>query len=538
MELYFYTGRIDLAATSLADLASLISALADESDPTNAATIDKVVGKIQPLVQSDTGETITLKFYDDATTPAAWAADSGVPLAIGLGYQDANQSYVFTSTATTEIVSTYRTATLALNTARLQSELSKWLGMSVSHARYGPRFYLHLRKTEDSLAETVALLPVQVLPGVLTNPVVDQEATQYITNAELTAAISAATTAERTASATLTNKDLSAASNTYRAATTSAIGAVELATSAEATTGTSSTLIPTVSGAANVARMLAGFTTQDRTSSARVDQSALDQIRSKWLGLTPNGLNIAQPLTLGERRNVWEYTENVGANWYSVTNLTKGSASEIITVDGVTLRRVSSTNHFFGLFFSSINGLGLTPFVTGEYYLASCYVFSAKAIEHWPVLSRDYSTSYNFERKYLPPHQLTRIWTLWRAKSTSTVDRGDLATIAYGSGATQFNCVWPISGGFPSATLMTTGSSVENSIDYYVGGFQIERITHDGKYGFVAIGDSTTQLNGTIGGVDRDYAESQDWPGFLAAHLNVQGFNRGIGGSLKFNAVC
>lgn len=192
MELYFYTSRLDVAATSLADLTSLISALADESDPTNAATIDKVVGKIQPLVQSDTGEPLTLKFYDDATTPASWAADSGVALAIGLGYQDANQSYVFTSTATTAIVSTYRTATLALNTARLQSELSKWLGMSGSNSRYRPRFYLHLRKTdEDNYAETVALLPIQVLPGVLSNPVVDDQPTQYITNAELTAALAA-----------------------------------------------------------------------------------------------------------------------------------------------------------------------------------------------------------------------------------------------------------------------------------------------------------------------------------------------------------
>lgn len=191
MELYFYTSRLDVAATSLADLTSLITALADESDPTNAATIDNVTGKIPPLVQSDTGEPLTLKFYDDASTPAAWAADSGVSLAIGLGYQDANQSYVFTSTATTEIVSTYRTATLALNTARLQSELSKWLGMSGSNSRCRPRFYLHLRKTTSGVSETVALLPVQVLPGVLSNPVVDQEAVQYITNAELTAAIAA-----------------------------------------------------------------------------------------------------------------------------------------------------------------------------------------------------------------------------------------------------------------------------------------------------------------------------------------------------------
>lgn len=275
MELYFYTSRLDVAATSLADLTSLITALADESDPTNAATIDNVTGKIPPLVQSDTGEPLTLKFYDDASTPAAWAADSGVSLAIGLGYQDANQSYVFTSTATTEIVSTYRTATLALNTARLQSELSKWLGMSGSNSRCRPRFYLHLRKTTSGVSETVALLPVRVLPGVLSNPVVDDQPTQYITNAELTAAIAALGTVYQpldsdltsiaalttqsagrslltlaavpsgalvgtTDTQTLTNKDLSAASNTYRAASETVTGAVELATDAEVVAGTDS----------------------------------------------------------------------------------------------------------------------------------------------------------------------------------------------------------------------------------------------------------------------------------------------------------
>ena len=192
MELYFYTSRLDVAATSLADLTSLISALADESDPPNAATIDKVVSKIQPLVQSDTGEPLVLRFYDDAETAASWVTNESNALAIGLGYQDANGSYSFSSTTESAVDGTARTATLALNTARLQSELSKWIGMSGSNSRYRPRFYLHMRRTnEDSVSETVALLPVRVLPGVLSNPVVDDQPTQYITNAELTAAIAA-----------------------------------------------------------------------------------------------------------------------------------------------------------------------------------------------------------------------------------------------------------------------------------------------------------------------------------------------------------
>lgn len=54
--------------------------------------------------------------------------------------------------------------------------------------------------------------------------------------------------AERTNTATLTNKDLSSATNTYRSATTSSTGAVELATEAEAIAGTSSTLVATPQG--------------------------------------------------------------------------------------------------------------------------------------------------------------------------------------------------------------------------------------------------------------------------------------------------
>lgn len=67
----------------------------------------------------------------------------------------------------------------------------------------------------------------------------------YTTSA-VDAAISSAISTERTTSATLTNKDLSAASNTYRAATTSTPGTVELATQAETDNGISATLVPTV----------------------------------------------------------------------------------------------------------------------------------------------------------------------------------------------------------------------------------------------------------------------------------------------------
>jgi lysophospholipase L1-like esterase len=69
-----------------------------------------------------------------------------------------------------------------------------------------------------------------------------------------TLATTADITTERSASATLTNKDISSATNTYRAATTSATGAVELATQAETDQATSATLVPTVATARRVMR--------------------------------------------------------------------------------------------------------------------------------------------------------------------------------------------------------------------------------------------------------------------------------------------
>lgn len=186
MDLYFYTRRIDLAATSLTDLQALITAVADEANPTNAATIDRVTGKVQAFVQSDTGEPLRLYFYDDASTVASFVADAGVSLAIGLGLLDASSADAFSSTTATGIVAgppAYRTATLALNTTALASELN-CRTLDRRTGRPVP-FYLHIRKTEAGSTETVALVQVDVTAGVLPQVAVEPTVPDtYITATE------------------------------------------------------------------------------------------------------------------------------------------------------------------------------------------------------------------------------------------------------------------------------------------------------------------------------------------------------------------
>lgn len=165
MDLYLYSRRLDLAATSLADLNALIAALADESDPDNAATLARVTGKLDALVQADTGEPLNIYSYDDASgTVSSWITDAGTTLAIGLGNPDPATADTYASTSSTSIVGSHRTATLALNTQALADALALRLGCG---RRTVADFTLHLRKTTAGVTKSVALLSVQVAAGVL-----------------------------------------------------------------------------------------------------------------------------------------------------------------------------------------------------------------------------------------------------------------------------------------------------------------------------------------------------------------------------------
>lgn len=183
MTIYLVKGCLDLAATSLADAQLLAAALDDPADPDNSATIDRVSGKLETLVQSDTGEPLIISSVDDsAGTISSWVTDTDTALAVGLGDQDPNQGFSYTSTTSFSIVSSSRRGTLALNTSSLTQRL---VGAVTSRGIYAGRsalssqtYTLHIRKTSVSgTTETVALLSVRVVPGVLSTTPANEAAT-------------------------------------------------------------------------------------------------------------------------------------------------------------------------------------------------------------------------------------------------------------------------------------------------------------------------------------------------------------------------
>ncbi len=160
MLLYLVKGYLDVAATSLADAQALLAALADPSDATNAAAIDRVVAKLPTLVQSDTGEPLTISSIDDTGgTISSWVTDGSTTVTVALGDTDPSQSFLYASATGLTVSGSTRVGTLDLDIAAL--------ARAVSLAGPRPAFSLQVRKTTSGIAQTMALLRVQVLPGVI-----------------------------------------------------------------------------------------------------------------------------------------------------------------------------------------------------------------------------------------------------------------------------------------------------------------------------------------------------------------------------------
>jgi len=179
MDIYFYTKRLDVAATSLTDLASYIAALAAPTTATNIATINRVTDKLEAFVQSDSGEPLNLYFSPDGTNYEAWSTSADTTLAVGLGWQDPNTGFNLASTTSFAISGTARVGTLALNTQALREAL-----VNAQQQHQPLWFTLHVRKTSAAgVTETIALLPVQVRPGVLTAAPADNDGISYTSEA-------------------------------------------------------------------------------------------------------------------------------------------------------------------------------------------------------------------------------------------------------------------------------------------------------------------------------------------------------------------
>lgn len=190
VDLYLYSKTSDLsyAATSLADLNSLIAALANPGTAANSATISRVVNSLPALGQGDTAEPLSIYSYDAAGTVSPWVYDPTVSLAVGLGDADPRGAFAYASTTAFSIVGgNHRDGTLSLATTALRDAVSLALrpGFGARVAGVGAQFILHLRKrTADGATETLARIPVQVLPGVLEADPVDTPApaADYLTS--------------------------------------------------------------------------------------------------------------------------------------------------------------------------------------------------------------------------------------------------------------------------------------------------------------------------------------------------------------------
>lgn len=193
--IYLLKGYVDYAAASLADAQSLLTALADPTTSANAKTIGLVQDRLEILVQSDTGEPLTISSIDDtAGTISSWVTDNATTLAVGLGDPDPNTGFTYASTTSFTISGNTRIGTLALNTTSLRGALagsysarnSIRCGANPAYAvpSLNIPFTLQIRKTTNGVTETMGIITTLVKAGILSSTPTDLAATSYVTTAQ------------------------------------------------------------------------------------------------------------------------------------------------------------------------------------------------------------------------------------------------------------------------------------------------------------------------------------------------------------------
>lgn len=175
MILYLVKGYLDLAATTLADAQALLTALANPALAANQAIIDKVTGKLETLVQGDTGEPLVLSSIDDTSgTYSSWVTDASTTLALGLGDPDPNGGTLYASTLSSTISGNTRLATLALNTTALAAACNRG-----RMARPAP-FTLQIRTTTAGVTETRGLITLRIAAPVFAGTDQDLTPPSYV----------------------------------------------------------------------------------------------------------------------------------------------------------------------------------------------------------------------------------------------------------------------------------------------------------------------------------------------------------------------
>jgi lysophospholipase L1-like esterase len=205
--------------------------------------------------------------------------------------------------------------------------------------------------------------------------------------------------------------------------------------------------------------------------------------------------------------------------WQYKTGLTKQAF-----VDGriITLSEVSFSSVYGGIT-TNITASGLTPYVVGKKYLVSLYVWSPVDF-WWNQKSCPAAASNGHGAIWCKAGELTRVWYLATAFSTTTLDVG--TTPATAPGTTNGGGLPLISTNNNWGGIMATGSAP------YIGGFMVEPVNSNYLDGVAVIGDST--FAGSSGFNDRMYdfnvVANREITTVLGSELSLSLFNRAIGG--------
>lgn len=207
MTIYLLKGYLGYAAPSLATAKELIAALANRYTVANAAIIARITAQMERLVQSDSGEALTVSSIDDATgTISAWVTDAGISLAVGLGDVDPATATTYANTSSFTISGSTRLGTLALNTTELAAALTArfatQLAADPDTIPGTADFSLQIRTSTSGITETVGLLPVTVAAGILSSTPNPQAVATYVTSTDFATAIDALTGAATAANST------------------------------------------------------------------------------------------------------------------------------------------------------------------------------------------------------------------------------------------------------------------------------------------------------------------------------------------------
>lgn len=261
-----------------------------------------------------------------------------------------------------------------------------------------------------------------------------------------------------------------------------------------------------------------GYTGSPKVIQAPTLQPADSDARQLARPAIPNAPVIDKPTVVGARRNLWYYTENLSGIQYTAGTATK-QTDTITTGEGVTLTRVTSSGYFSGLV-SPMGNLGpLNLFTIGNYYLVSYYVAVRSKTERF-FWMRNVASTRGHGARMVEPGKAQRVWKVCKATSANHLADINGSPSAGYDAAPGYHPTWFQQGRQEEGDSLT--------VDWYFGGFQIENLgAAVPKAGIAVIGDSTIQ--GAAGSTDTPAA--REMVNYLGALLNVDAFNRGVGGN-------